>query len=276
MKKITILLGVVLFVLLIYFYGYGSMKIKDEILSMVDNETSKNVKITIVYDNYEFTENLKTGWGFSCLVELENKTILFDTGGDSETLLYNMEKLEINARKIDLVFLSHIHGDHTGGLIGILELNPDVEVYIPKSFPESFKNEIESLKATFVEVGDPTEIIDGVYTTGEMGTWIKEQSLIIKTKKGLIIITGCSHPGILDIIKKAKEITKEDVYLVIGGFHLKDASDIKIQDIIESFRELGVKKTAPCHCTGGRAIRLFEETYRDDFIKAGVGKVINV
>jgi len=273
MKKIIVVLSMISLLLLVYFYEYTSIN-KKEGISLADNKTSSNTTITIVYDNYDFDDRLKTGFGFSCLVETGDKTILFDSGGDSETLLNNMEKLEIDLKEIDMIVLSHIHGDHTGGLTGILKLNSDVTVYIPKSFPDSFKDDIKSYGATFVEVSDPIKIFDGVYTTGELGTLIKEQSLIIKTERGLVVITGCAHPGIVNIVRKAKQITKEDVYLVTGGFHLSSASDADLKQIVNAFRELGVKKPGPCHCSGGRCRELFEEEYRDDFIKVGVGKRI--
>ena len=276
MKRIIILSGIILLVLLIYFYEYSSRDINEGVISMVDNETSSNVMITIVYDNNGFDKNLKTAWGFSCLVELEDKKILFDTGGDSPTLLNNMEKLKMDLKEIDILVLSHIHGDHTGGLTGVLEKNPDVTVYIPKSFPSSFKNEIKSYGAKFVDVDNPIKIFDGIYTTGELGTWIKEQSLIIKTDKGLVVITGCAHPGIMNIVRKAKEVTKEDLYLVIGGFHLGGASDADLMQIVNVFRELNVKKVGPCHCSGDRCRELFEEEYKDDFIEVGVGREIKV
>ena len=276
MKRIIILSVVILLVLLIYFYEYTSNEISEEGIPMVDNETSSNVTITIVYDNNEFDKNLKTAWGFSCLIELEDKKILFDTGGDDPTLLGNMKKLKIDPKEFEIIVLSHIHGDHTGGLIGVLEINHDVTVYIPTSFPSSFKDEIKSYGASFVEVSNPIKIFYGVYTTGEMGTWIKEQSLIIKTEKGLIVITGCAHPGIVDIVKRAKEITKGDVYFVTGGFHLGSASDADLTQIVNAFRELGVKKVGPCHCSGDRCRELFEEEYKDDFVEVGVGKIIEI
>ena len=274
MKRIVILLGLIILVLLIY--EYTLKDVNKEVIKMIDNETASNIKITIVYDNYEFDERLKTGWGFSCLVELEDKKILFDTGGDSPTLLNNMEKLKMHSREIDIVVLSHIHGDHTGGLTGILEKNHDFIVYSPKSFPSTFKDTVKSYGATSVDVDDPTKIIDGVYTTGEMGTWIKEQSMIIKTDKGLVVITGCAHLGIVNIVRKAKEITKEDLYLVTGGFHLGSASDADLTQIINAFRGLDVKKVGPCHCSGDRCRELFEEEYKDDFIEVGVGKIIKI
>jgi 7,8-dihydropterin-6-yl-methyl-4-(beta-D-ribofuranosyl)aminobenzene 5'-phosphate synthase len=270
-----------IFIMLIVFLLVFSMFSNNKAIKMVgrdikNNETSSNATLTIVYDNYEYDNRLKTGFGFSCLVKTKNKSILFDTGSDSETLLGNMEKLGINPKDIGIIVLSHIQWDHVGGLKGFLEKNSDVEVYVPKSFPSDFKNEIKSYGASVIDVYDTIKIFDGIYSTGELGVPIKEQSLIIKTEKGLIVITGCAHPGIVNIVKESKRLTKEDIYLVIGGFHLGGKSDYEIRDILESFRKLGVKKVAPCHCTGDGAINLFKEEYKEDFIKVGVGKEIRV
>lgn len=239
---------------------------------------SSQAKITLItlYDNYQHDPNLKTGWGFSCLVKVGNENILFDTGADSSTLLDNMKKLKIDPKEINKIVLSHIHGDHIGGLLGILKSNSDLTVYLPKSFPHGFKKEVESYKAKVVEVSDPISIAESVSTTGELGTWIKEQSLIVKTTKGLVVITGCAHPGIVEILEEVKKITNENIYLVLGGFHLAGTSDSKLKEIIKSFRELEIKKVAPCHCSGDRTRELFKEEYKEDFISNGVGKVVEI
>lgn len=232
--------------------------------------------ITIIYDNNPSVEGLKTGWGFSCLVEGCEKTILFDTGGDSETLLYNMEKLGIDPAQVEVVFLSHIHGDHTGGLESFLEKNAKVEVFLLPSFPSNFKKRVKSLGARSVEVSNLTEICKGVFSTGELGDGIKEQSLIVQTPKGLVIITGCAHPGIVEIIEHVRKSFKEDVYLVMGGFHLVSTPGREIGEIIQDFRRLRVVKSAPCHCSGDQCRRLFETEYKEDFVKLGVGSRINI
>jgi len=242
----------------------------------MEKETSPEVKITVVYDNNPFDERLRTGWGFGCLVETGTQTILFDTGADAETLLSNMRVLSIDPQKINIIVLSHIHGDHVGGLFGFLEKNSKVAVSLPSLFPQSFKDRVKSFGASIVEVSDSTSITDGVLTTGEMGTFIKEQSLVVKTEKGLIVITGCAHPGIVNIVKKAKEITDEEVFLVLGGFHLRGASNSQLRDIVKDFRLLRVQKAAPCHCSGDRCRELFKEEYEDDYIEAGVGKIIKL
>jgi len=246
---------------------------------MISNITKlKNVTLITVYDNYQSNPALQTGHGFGCLIKTNNKTLLFDTGADSETLLSNMEKLNIDMSKIDSVILSHEHYDHIGGMNGFLEKNNKVKVYVPKSFPQSFKEEVKTTGANVVEVSEATKICDGIYSTGELETniGIKEQSLIIATEKGLVIITGCSHPGIVNIVEKAKELTEESIYLVLGGFHLSGASDSELRGIINDFRELEVEKVTPCHCSGERCRELFEEKYGDDFIANGIGKIIEI
>jgi 7,8-dihydropterin-6-yl-methyl-4-(beta-D-ribofuranosyl)aminobenzene 5'-phosphate synthase len=240
---------------------------------MALNLIPTNLTLFKVYDNYQYNPELITGWGFGCVVKTKDKNILFDTGGDSPTLLGNMEKLEIDPKTIDIIVLSHIHGDHVDGLDGFLEKNPKVTVYIPSSFPSNFRKKIEKAGAKSVDVSSSIKISKNIGTTGELGTWIKEQSLIINSKKGLVIITGCSHPGIVNIVKTAKEITGQNIYLVIGGFHLLEASKVELKKRISNFRELGVTKVAPCHCSGDRARQLFGKEYKDDFISNVVERI---
>jgi 7,8-dihydropterin-6-yl-methyl-4-(beta-D-ribofuranosyl)aminobenzene 5'-phosphate synthase len=236
----------------------------------------KNLSITVSYDNNPYNKRLTTAWGFSCVIRGTEKTILFDTGGDGSILVTNLEELDINPREIDLVVLSHIHGDHVGGLPSFLEKNPEVLVYLPESFPKSFKDKLKEYGAKIVEVQDPLKICEKVYSIGELGEWIKEQSLIIHTEKGLIVITGCAHPGIVKIINKAKDLFKNTVLLVIGGFHLGGKNKGEIENIISSFRKLGVSSVGPCHCSGDTARQLFKEEYGENFINIGVGRAISM
>ena len=237
---------------------------------------AKNLSIIVSYDNNPYKERLTTAWGFSCVIKGTEKTILFDTGGDGTILLANMEELGISPKEIDLVVLSHIHGDHVGGLPGFLEKNPEVVVYLPKSFPKGFKDGLKEYGAKIVEVQGPLNICQEIYSTGELGTWIKEQSLVIYTEKGLIAITGCAHPGVAKIVDKAKDWGKGDVLLVMGGFHLGGESKGEIEKIVSSFRKLGVRYVGPCHCSGDAARQLFKEEYGENFIDVGVGRVITM
>lgn len=238
-------------------------------------KTTGKTTITIVYDNNPYDPRLRTGWGFSCLIRTKGKTILFDTGGDGAKLLGNMEKLGIDPEKIDIVVLSHIHGDHTGGLSNILAVNNNLTVYTPKSFPKDFKDYIMS-NANLFEVSKPTEIVSGVYTTGELGTTIVEQSLVVVTPRGLVVVTGCAHPGVVRIVEKAGKLLNMKVHLVVGGFHLGGARKEEVIDIVEAFRGLGVEKVMPCHCTGTLATKIFAEEYKHGFVECGVGKTFEI
>jgi 7,8-dihydropterin-6-yl-methyl-4-(beta-D-ribofuranosyl)aminobenzene 5'-phosphate synthase len=236
----------------------------------------KTLTLTIVYDNNAYDPRLKTAWGFSCLIEYRGQVILFDTGGDSPTLLANMAKLDIDPGEIERVVLSHIHGDHTGGLSGLLPIAGDsLTVFVPRSFPTRFKDAVRT-RAQLMEVQESREIGEEVYITGELGTGIIEQSLAVKTDEGLVVVTGCAHPGIVEVVRKAKALSGDEVCLVLGGFHLGGKSQREIEGILSEFRRLGVRKVAPCHCTGEQAIRMFRQEYGEDFIQAGAGKVIRV
>jgi len=259
--KIFVLIGILIGVVIPF----------DQAIS-VENRTEKpEVTLISVYDNYQVDPKMKTAWGFGTIIKTPKELILFDTGGDSGILLFNMEKLGIKLSSIKKVVISHIHGDHLGGLEGFLGKNSNVVVFIPSSFPKSIKDMITEKGAKFGEISGARKISDFVYTTGELYGPPEEQSLIIDSKRGLVVITGCAHPGIVNIVKKAKELMKRDkVYLVVGGFHHPPVSCVK------EFRELKVEKVAPSHCTGDLIREAFREEYKENFIEYGVGKIIEV
>lgn len=244
------------------------------------NSSGGGLRLTIVYDNNYYDPRLRTGWGFSCVVELNGTAILFDTGGDPDLLVENMAKLDVNISKIQIVVLSHIHGDHVDGLPGILEINPEVEVYVPVSFPTSFKAEIEAYGSEVIEVENATTIRSNVMTTGEFSTGscarTIEQSLIVKTVKGVIVITGCAHPGVVDIVRETMELVDDRIYLVIGGFHLVEYTENSVSYVVDQLRDLGVVKVGPCHCSGDLARNIFADSYGDNYVEVGVGKIIEI
>jgi len=210
------------------------------------------ITITLVFDNYPYKPGLETAWGFSAFITYQDQNVLFDTGA--------MAALGINPTQIQNVVLSHEHSDHTGGMQALVSAGGDPKIYLPSSFSAEFKNYYGSR----------------MYTIGEMSGPPPEQALVIDTTKGLVVITGCAHPGIEDIVLRAKQEFKEDIYLVLGGFHLGNASASQINEIIKEFNRIGVKYVAPCHCTGEQAISKFRNAFGEDFIQVGVGKVIEI
>jgi 7,8-dihydropterin-6-yl-methyl-4-(beta-D-ribofuranosyl)aminobenzene 5'-phosphate synthase len=244
-----------------------------------DKSSSKqkqDINLTILYDNYVFTEGLKSDWGFSCLLTGMEKTILFDTGTKGELFLENIEKLNINPKDVEIIVISHNHGDHTGGLLAFLRKNSNVLVYLPPSCSASFIQEVKGTGAKVLIPDAPLKICKGVHLTGPMGKQIIEQSMIVDTAVGTVVITGCAHPGIVNIVQKSKVILPKGIYLVLGGFHLSRKSEAELKQIISEFRELGVKKAGPTHCTGDRAIQMFKQAYGPDFVQMGVGRRLKI
>lgn len=233
-------------------------------------------QLSVVYDNNPFDMKCQPDWGFACLVEGLEKSLLFDTGADGRILLSNMQKLGIQARDINVVFLSHAHKDHTGGLESLLSRNPALEVWLPQFFASDFKEGIAKRGARIVEVETSQKICEGALTSGVIEGWIKEQSLVLDTEEGLVLVTGCAHPRITHIIERVKELFKKEIFLALGGFHLAGFTRSEIKKIIEKFRDSGVRRAGPCHCSGDEARMLFAEEYKDDFVNIGVGKKIKI
>jgi 7,8-dihydropterin-6-yl-methyl-4-(beta-D-ribofuranosyl)aminobenzene 5'-phosphate synthase len=242
---------------------------------MLDPTTGTSLKITIVYDNTLYEPELTAGWGFSALIEYEGHTLLFDTGADGQALLNNMAALHINPRDIEAVVLSHNHNDHTGGLNALLSTGVQPTVYLLPSFPSSLKQPVSQV-TTVIETTPDQVITEGIVTTGEMDGSTPEQAIAIEIEQGIVILTGCAHPGIVDMIEHIKEASGKPIYLVVGGFHLKDKTHSEIAAIVRAFRRLGVERVGPCHCTGEQAMRAFAEEYGEDFIPIGTGKIIAI
>jgi 7,8-dihydropterin-6-yl-methyl-4-(beta-D-ribofuranosyl)aminobenzene 5'-phosphate synthase len=240
-------------------------------ITLTPMDNSKSITLTVVYDNRSADPRLGTAWGFACLIETSATTILFDTGGDGQLLMDNLTVLEIDPQAIDAVVLSHVHSDHTGGLDRLLSINDRLTVYLPRSFPASFKARIHN---PVVEVSEPIAITDRIHTTGELGSAIIEQALLIETRHGLIVLTGCAHPGIVEIVHQTQ--TSGDVYLVMGGFHLADYSTAEVEAVIAELKRSGVQQAAPSHCTGDRAIEQFRAAFGPDFIPIGAGAVLHM
>jgi len=227
------------------------------------------MKIKILFENKRISNAFFLGWGVSYLIE---DRILFDTGEEWGSLLNNMNVMGVAMNDIKTVVISHEHFDHTGGLWGMLRKNHGLDLYICQGFDRRFKEKAKLFGCNSIEIGDSvTRITDNIYTTGQAGTapgfgYIVEQSLVLDTDNGLTI----------NIVKRVKENIKKDIYLVMGGFHLLDEPVIKIKEVNNTLRELGVRNIGPSHCTGEDAIEIFRRSYGDNFINIMAGKTIEV
>jgi len=256
--------------------NFTETQMKEKELDTTKDGLTSPVKFQILYDNYVAVEGTKAQWGFSCLIRGTEKEILFDTGTLPDILEQNITKLNVDVSKIQQVVLSHNHSDHTGGLLWFLDHNSDVDLYLPDSFPYDFIRKTERYNINIHTNLDPVEICDNVYLTGELGDRIKEQSLIINKKEGLIIVTGCSHPGIVNILKRAKELFDKKILLVFGGFHLMNHSEKQLENVITEFKSIGVEKCGATHCTGEKAISAFKAAFGDNYVEMGTGREIIV
>jgi len=229
------------------------------------------IVVTIVYDNNAFDERLRTGWGFACVVEGLAKTILFDTGADGAVLLTNMARAGFKPEQVDTVVLSHIHGDHTGGLAAFLRANPRVSVCVPRVFPAEFKAAIRRAGAQLAEADGPCKVCEGAWTTGVLTQGIAEHGLTVTSAQGPVVITGCAHPGVARLVDAARRHARSPVHAVLGGFHMGGASDQQIHAAIQGLRKAGVQRAAPCHCSGDRARELMKEAFGEGYLPSGVG-----
>jgi 7,8-dihydropterin-6-yl-methyl-4-(beta-D-ribofuranosyl)aminobenzene 5'-phosphate synthase len=198
---------------------------------------------------------LKADWGFSCLVECFGIRLLFDTGTKGVLLLENMKVLGIDPKSIDEVFISHTHFDHSGGLGALINENENTKIYAPNPL----RGISPAREVVYIE-DEPMELNQYFYTTGLLKGM--EQSLAIKTEKGLVVIVGCSHPGVGDILKAVASYGTP--YALIGGLH--------------GFREFEVLKNlehiCPTHCT--QYISEIKSLYPEKYIQGGVGEIIEL
>ncbi|MBN3039426.1 MAG: MBL fold metallo-hydrolase [Candidatus Omnitrophica bacterium] len=235
----------------------------------------KSARLSIVYDNKLHDKDLQSGWGFSCLVECSDKKILFDTGDDPRKLSSNLKKMNINPKDFDAIVLSHNHWDHIDGLAAVLGKSKKCRLFFGKSFPESFRKSLKAKGIDFELVEDMVSVAEGVFAGPEMsGPGPKEIALTLQTDKGLVLITGCAHPGILEMAQETNRRLDKDIYLVLGGFHL--GMSPRLSAIVSGLEKLGVKKAGPCHCSGDAGIALFKERFKEGFVDIGAGSIIEV
>ena len=249
-----------------------------------------NHMITLYDNTSAVKENVTPDWGFSLYINYKNHHILFDGGASTQILEKNAAALGIDLRKIEVAVVSHCHPDHTTGINYLLKINPKVTVYVPLdgNFAGRFQHDY------IVFADKDTTITDGmtlIYTTSPyMGYYYKyppyesnpvltplpELSLAITNNNNeIVLISGCSHSGIANIIQETKHHLKKNILFVIGGFHLMPFSDTYILDLAKRMKdEFGVKIVCPTHCTGEDATAIFKKYYKGNFVAGGVGTKI--
>jgi 7,8-dihydropterin-6-yl-methyl-4-(beta-D-ribofuranosyl)aminobenzene 5'-phosphate synthase len=265
--------------------------------------------ITILHDSFGKRRELKKDWGFAALLEFGGKRILFDTGNNARTFSENTEALGIDLRKLDFVAISHRHGDHTSGLNHLLKLNPAVKIYTPEETygifgstlpgifyprchslpaymqyydgkpPETIRHGTPWPEANFVWIKETTAVAAEVWLVSVVsdvpGTReMRELSLALRTPRGLVIVTGCSHPGIEKILAASREI-QDRVHCIFGGLHLVLTKEPEVRRIAKALHdEWRVERIAPGHCTGEPGFLALSETFGNQYIYAGLGEAI--
>ena len=271
-------------------------------------EPSK-AQITVLYDAFGKSSAMQKDWGYAALIEYGGKRILFDTGNNSDVLAQNAKAKGIDLSKVDFVVMSHRHGDHMGGMAYLLSVNPKVKIYAPKEgfgvygadLPSTFYRKDASLPpeqryydgappevmrfgaawpgANFQLIDKNTEIAPGIHlialvsdkpTTLEL----RELSLAIDTPDGIVLVVGCSHPGIDKIVEAAASI-EQRIHLIVGGLHLVVAKDEEIDKIVSTLHDKwGAEYVAPGHCTGEPAFAALKRAFGERYLYAGLGTTI--
>jgi 7,8-dihydropterin-6-yl-methyl-4-(beta-D-ribofuranosyl)aminobenzene 5'-phosphate synthase len=235
---------------------------------------ARAVKIITVLDNYVVGPGLNARWGLAVAVVSPTGTTLFDSGPSGEALLANMKQLGLEPSQFRNVVISHDHGDHTRGLRVFLRVNPDAMVFLPGRAAAATRY-VKAAGAKYRNVHGPIEVATGIRSTGPMDKSSHEQALIIDTEDGLVVITGCAHPGIVTVLKRVRSLNPgKRLALVMGGFHLYESSTEQIDAIIQDFRRMKVGKVSPSHCSGDYARKRFKEVYGPDYVEGGAGLVL--
>jgi 7,8-dihydropterin-6-yl-methyl-4-(beta-D-ribofuranosyl)aminobenzene 5'-phosphate synthase len=268
-------------------------------------------RVTVLYDAFGSSPDFSKDWGFAALIEYGGKRILFDTGNDAGIFAHNVQAAGVDLAALDFAVISHRHLDHTAGLSYLLSVNPGVRIYAPKesfgvfgsSLPSTFYRKDASLPdnmryydgkppetmtfgsawpgAKFEMIEKAVEVAPGIHilslVSDKPGTReLRELSLVIQTPEGVVVVAGCSHPGIDKIVEAAAAIDPR-VSIVMGGFHLPAAPDAEIARIASTLRDtLNVGRLAPGHCTGEPAFALFRKMWGERYLYAGVGSVIEL
>jgi 7,8-dihydropterin-6-yl-methyl-4-(beta-D-ribofuranosyl)aminobenzene 5'-phosphate synthase len=272
---------------------------------------TETARITVLYDAFGKDAAMTKDWGYAALVEINGKRILFDTGDDPQILTKNVKAKGVDLTKLDFVVLSHRHSDHISGFSYLLSVNPKVKIYAPKEsfgifgsdLPSKFYRRDEALPvemryyggtppetmkfgtlfpgANIQLIDKTTELVPGItliaLVSDAPGTKeLKELSLAINTADGIVLVVGCSHPGIETIVAEAAKINPH-IHFIAGGFHLVAAQDPAIAKVATALRDTyKVDYIAPGHCTGEPTFAALQMTFGDRYLYAGLGTTLDL
>lgn len=229
------------------------------------------VELIVAYDNYLVQAGLQTAHGFACIVRADDRDVLFDTGGSGQILLENIAALGIAIAEVESVVLSHMDWDHSGGLDAVLAANPQVTVYVPAAFSSNFIRNVRTRARAVVETQQAQQVTHYVWTTDVFERPLVEQALYVETAEGIVVVTGCAHPGVVELARSAKSASGGEVHAVLGGFHMTRMSQAEIGHVIEGLRDLHVRRVGPSHCSGDAARAAMRKAFGDDYLDIGVG-----
>jgi 7,8-dihydropterin-6-yl-methyl-4-(beta-D-ribofuranosyl)aminobenzene 5'-phosphate synthase len=220
------------------------------------------VRITYLYDNTAAAPGVTPDWGFACLVEGPGARLLFDSGTKPDVLAHDAQPLGVDLGRLDTVGLSHDHADHAAGLPA-LGPRPGLRLFHARGFSPEVAARLGASRATLVPVLEHTEVAPGIRTRDEFGTTIKEEGLLIDTPDGLVVVVGCSHPGIVPMLQQIRATSGRPIHAVVGGFHLLQTPAAEVPVMVAAIEALGVARVGPTHGTGPDAIRIFADAFRD-------------
>jgi 7,8-dihydropterin-6-yl-methyl-4-(beta-D-ribofuranosyl)aminobenzene 5'-phosphate synthase len=279
------------------------------LLLLTANASHAADRITILTDAFGGAGKLQQDWGYSALVEVGGKRILFDTGNDAEKFASNVRALRVDLRRLDFVVISHRHGDHTAGLKVLRRQNPRVPIYAPHDehfggpTPAAFFRPDPSLPKQmryfdgtppkvvphgsawgdieFTQVQSTMQLAPGVRLIAAVSEApgmrdLRELALTIDTPAGQVVLVGCSHPGLRTVLEEVRR-SGAKVRLLAGGFHWTTMPEPDIRRMTQELRtEFEVASVAPGHCTGEAAFRELQAAFGDRYVYAGVGTVISL
>ncbi len=242
----------------------------------VSSPAQSNVTLTVLYDNYACSPLTTTHWGFSCLVNGLGKLLLFDTGAANGYLASNASVLGVDLSSVELAMISHDHSDHIGGIDSAYKAGSNVTVYVGSRFSTTTEQRITSTGAQCLRASASVSLTPHAFTTGEVTGVPYETGLVISTDSGLVVILGCSHPGVIEMLTRVQQLSDSPLYMVLGGFHWLNFTSTQVSALIQAMKAMGVKKCGATHCTGAAAIDQVRQAFGPDFVEMGAGRIITL